>query len=137
MRSSNLFKIVSGIVVAGCAFLITLFILDYWSTDDDPSANVIQIVDATYGMNCSNAAAGPGQIKLSAGNVTEAVDKICGNASGQCQFVADVMQFGDPAPGCGKDLIINWRCGSAQKLHRINIAPEAHGKTVTLRCPAR
>ena len=53
--------------------------------------------------------------QVEAGNATAAISKICTNARESCAFVVDVNQIGDPAPGCGKDMPISWRCGDEER----------------------
>src|SRR5262245_26374132 len=64
--------------------------------------NLIQIAEASYGLNCAGRAPG-----VKPGNATEAVAKICDRAIDDCKFVASVGDFGDPAPRCAKDLSIS------------------------------
>lgn len=132
----TLFNIMSALAVVLVSFWLTLRILDYWATPEDPNADLIEVTEATYGMNCQGSAGPGGKVNLvRAGNATAAIGKICGNARESCAFVVDVNQIGDPAPGCGKDLSIGWRCGADESVHRMHVAAEAHGKSISLVCP--
>ncbi len=120
-----------GVVLA--AFWLTLWL---WDAQGPPDRDVIMILDATYGMSCTGFAVPPGQQnRVKAGNVTPKVREICEDASVTCDFSIDVSEMGDPAPGCGKDFSISWRCGTAGESHQIRIVAEANGKPVLLRCP--
>jgi hypothetical protein len=132
----TLFNIMSALAVVLVSFWLTLRILDYWATPEDPNADLIEVTEATYGMNCQGSAGPGGKVNLvRAGNATAAIGKICGNARESCAFVVDVNQIGDPAPSCGKDLSIGWRCGADESAHRMHVAAEAHGKSISLVCP--
>lgn len=129
-------RVVVGFVVVVISFWITLIALDNLETQSDPSARSIKVSDATYGMNCRSFVPPTGAVNtVRSGNVTEAIGKLCDGEDGQCDFVVDVAEIGDPAPGCAKDLAIGWLCGNAQKPRHIMVAPEAHGKRVNLTCP--
>jgi hypothetical protein len=51
-------------------------------------------------------------------------------------FDVDVLQLGDPAPGCGKDFTASWRCGGDPTVHKFFLSPEASGRSALLSCPA-
>jgi hypothetical protein len=132
----TLLYIMAALAVALASFWLTLKILDYLATPEDPNADLIEVTEATYGMNCQGSKGSGGQVNLvKAGNATAPIGKICANAKESCAFVFDVNQVGDPAPGCGKDLSIGWRCGADETVHRIHVAAEAHAKTISLVCP--
>jgi hypothetical protein len=129
-------KLTSGAAVLLGSFWLTLEILDYWTAPDDPDADLIAVTEATYGMNCRGGVARSGQPnEVKAGNATAAVAESCLGTSKTCTFVVDVNRIGDPAPDCGKDLSIAWRCGAQPTVHRIYVAAEAHGQRISLRCP--
>jgi hypothetical protein len=127
----------AGAVVLG-SFWITLKILDYSVASEDPNADVIEVTQATYGLNCQGTPIpGGGVNQVKPGNATTVISNICAKARESCAFAIDVNQIGDAAPGCGKDMSIAWRCGSEAAVHTINVAPEAHSKSISLRCPWR
>jgi hypothetical protein len=133
----TLFNIMAALAVVLASFWVTLKILDYSVTPEDPDADLIEVMEATYGMNCQGSAGPGGKVNLvKAGNATAVIGKICANARESCAFVFDVNQIGDPAPGCGKDLSIGWRCGADEAVHRVHVAAEAHAKSISLVCPA-
>jgi hypothetical protein len=140
MRSSVvrvLFKVIGGFAVVAISFFATMQILDYWLTPQDPNGDVIHVVDATYGLACKDFVPPSGQANLvKVGNVTAAVAKSCDKARTTCVFAVDALQIGDPASGCGKDFIANWRCGGDQKVHQFYLTPEANGRSAVLSCPA-
>jgi hypothetical protein len=132
----TLLKGMSALAVALASFWLTLKIMDNSATPADPNADLIQVTEATYGMNCQGSAGPGGRANLvKAGNATAAIAKNCAEARESCAFVFNVNQIGDPAPGCGKDLSIGWRCGADETVHRLHVAAEAHSKSISLTCP--
>ena len=132
----TMLKLTAGTAVLLGSFWLTLEILDYWATPEDPNADLIAVTEATYGMNCRGPVAGSGRVNdVKAGNATAAVAESCAGTRKICTFVADVNRMGDPAPGCGKDLSIGWRCGAEETVHRTYVAGEAHAQRIWLRCP--
>jgi hypothetical protein len=140
MRSSIgrvLLTATGGFAVVAISFFATMQILDYWLTPQDPNASVIHIVAATYGLVCKDIVPAPGKQNLvKFGNVTAALTSACDKAKMACSFKVDVNQLGDPAGGCPKDFIANWRCGDDQNVHRFFLPAEADGRSVMLICPA-
>ena len=116
---------------------ITLQLIDYWTSSTvSRTPSPIRISEATYGMNCRGFRVAPGQVNsVQEGNATESIAKICEKAVGDCNFVVDVVQLRDPAPGCSKDLSISWYCGANEAVRRTYIGREAHGKSVSIVCP--
>ena len=129
----------AGVVVISAAFWITLeLIADWnpWAVRPHPINSDIQVVEATYGMNCLAFRPSGGSVNsVKAGNATGTVSEACEKALETCEFFADLGQLQDPAPGCDKDLSISWRCGTADRLHYLRVAARADGKLVSLRCP--
>ena len=72
---------------------------------------------------------------VKAGNATPMISETCDKALETCEFFADLGRLQDPAPGCDKDLAVQWRCGRAEKVNSVRIAARADGKFVSLRCP--
>jgi hypothetical protein len=129
-----MFKLTAGLAVLAGSFWITLKILDYWAPTD-PDADLIVVTEATYGMNCLGSVGRSGQVNdVKAGNVTAAVAESCAGARETCSFVVDVNRIGDPAPGCGKDLSVLWRCGADETIHRAYVAVEANTQRARLAC---
>jgi hypothetical protein len=140
MRSSMgriLSRGLGALLVVATSFFVTMKLLDYWLTPPDPNASVIHVVAGTYGEVCKNFVPPPGQTNtVKFGNVTAALASACDKAKATCQFKVVVEQLGDPAPGCEKDFIANWRCGDNQNPSRFYLPPEANGRSVMLSCPA-
>ena len=140
MRSSIgrvLLMVFGGFAVVAISFFATMQILDYWLTPPDPNASVIHVVDATYGLACKDFVPPPGHANLvKVGNVTAALTSACDKAKTTCLFAVDAVKLGDPANGCGKDFVANWRCGSDQKVHQFYLPAEASGRSALLSCPA-
>jgi hypothetical protein len=140
MRSSIgrvLLMMIGGFAVVAISFFATMQILDYWLAPQDPNAGVIHVADATYGLACKDYAPPSGKLNLvKIGNATAALTSACDRAKSTCLFAVDAVQIGDPADGCSKDFIANWRCGGDQKVHQFYLPPEANGRSAMLSCPA-
>jgi hypothetical protein len=137
MRSSIGLRVTGGLLVVAISFFATMQILDYWLTPPDPSASVIHVVDATYGLACKDLAPPSGKPNLvKVGNFTAALTSACDKAKTTCLFAVDAVQLGDPADGCAKDFIANWRCGNDPKVHQFYLSAEASGRSALLSCPA-
>jgi hypothetical protein len=126
MRWSIAASTIIGVFVFVIFFWLTLKFLDYWN-NSAVDASEIQIIDASYGLNC----------KVPTGNATEDVSTECNHKSGTCNYSVDVAKLGDPAPGCGKDFFVEWRCGSILDARRASLEPEAHGKSLEIFCATR
>jgi hypothetical protein len=141
MRSSAgriLLNIIALLGVTLASAWIALQVFEYWGSLPTASRtpSPIRITEATYGMNCRGFRVAPGQANsVQEGNVTESIAKICEKAVGDCNFVVDVAQLRDPAPGCSKDLSISWHCGADEAVRRVYVGKEAHGKSVSIVCP--
>jgi hypothetical protein len=130
---ATVLRVLAGLGIMLASFWITLQVLD--TRNAAPDQNLIQVTEATYGMNCAGFAVPAGyENRVKAGNITQKVSDICEAARDSCEFFVNVSEIGDPAPGCGKDFSVNWRCGRNETIHRIGIAAEANGKPVSLRC---
>jgi hypothetical protein len=140
MRSSIgwvLLRVIGGLAVVAISFFATMQILDYWLAPPDPNAAVIHVVDATYGLACKDfvpPSGLPNLVKI--GNATAALTSACDKAKAACSFAVDAVKIGDPANGCGKDFVVNWRCGSDPKIHQFYLPAEASGRSALLSCPA-
>lgn len=89
--------------------------------------DVIDVTAATYGDNCG----------APVGNVTRQLADACEGA-GECRYVVDFEQLGDPAPGCPKRYRASWRCTAGGGEQHATVPPEAGAKQpITLRCPAK
>jgi len=84
----------------------------------------IQVVAGSYGQNC----------RAARGNVTAHLQQLCEGHS-SCTYRVDYKVIGDPAYGCQKDYVAEWRCGGDPAVRRVSAAPEAgFGSTIELRC---
>ena len=126
-----------GVLIA--AFWITLQLMgdpNPWTVQPSSQDSAIQVVEATYGLNCLGFKPRPGLVNaVKAGNATHTISDVCEKALETCEFFADLGQLPDPAPGCDKDLSVNWRCGSREKIKSVRASERADGKLVSLRCP--
>jgi len=126
-----------SLAVVAVSFFVTMQLLDFWLAPDDPNANVIHVVEATYGLSCKDFTPPPGHSnQVTLGNATTIVAKTCDNAKTSCRFAVEDGKLGDPASGCGKDFVTSWRCGGDSKVHQFYLAAEASGRSALLSCPA-
>jgi hypothetical protein len=126
--TGRMFLLRIGVAMAICAgsFLATLRVLDY--RDAMSRSNfAIGLVEASYGLNCG----------AKTGNFTAFMTQACAAKTSACSFNIDLSNIGDPAPGCGKDFVAKWRCGSDRSVHEGRLPPEAYGKTITIHCPPK
>jgi hypothetical protein len=87
--------------------------------------SVVDVVAGTYGGNCGQAR----------GNKTSFLAAAC-NGKTDCVYIIDYTAIGDPANGCAKDYVAEWRCGTEPTIRRASATPEAgYKKTVELACP--
>jgi len=85
---------------------------------------IIQVVAGSYGLNC----------KAPAANKTDHLRQAC-DGKPSCSYRVDVNAIGDPALGCAKEYLAEWRCGADPTVHKASAPPEAgYGKIVELRC---
>jgi len=102
------------------------------STGGQIAESGIQVEAGTYGGNCSG---------VTRGNVTEHLAATC-NGQMVCDYSVDHNVIGDPAYGCRKQYVAEWKCGQGSGIHRADaiIKPEdlgeaGYGSIVKLRCP--
>ncbi len=130
-----LIRVVAGCAIVAASFWSTLLILNYWSTPEDPNANRIHVTEATYGNSCKDFVPPGGHANLvKPGNATAAVSGDCENKKASCTFTVDAAQLGDPAPGCGKDFTVSWRCGADQAAHQAYLSAEANNRSAFVSC---
>jgi hypothetical protein len=108
---------------------LCIMVFSYWVTSTilDYYTNKIHVVEGSYGSNCN----------APIGNVTDKLSSACMGKADTCSYLIDANAVGDPAPGCGKDFSVKWRCNSSDEVHQLDVAAEANGKTVTLSCTAK
>jgi hypothetical protein len=88
-----------------------------------PADSSIYVILATYGYNCG----------ATPGNVLDDVKRRCqGNLN--CEYTVDASLVGDPAPGCPKDFIVNYRCFDGARERRILVEAESSGNVASLTC---
>jgi hypothetical protein len=127
--------LIAGLFALAVSFWLTLRLVDIVTASTEPDADLIKVTQATYGLSCQSApwSRQTSQVKL--GNVTDAISASCSGTHKLCAYVVDVNRLGDPAPGCGKDLTVEWRCGANKEPHRYHLDPEANTQTAYLGCP--
>jgi Dolichyl-phosphate-mannose-protein mannosyltransferase len=87
-------------------------------------AGQIEVVQATYGSNCG----------VGLGNATRDVATVC-NGTPSCVYQVDVRRLGDPAVGCAKQFVVEYRCTGEQLSGRVIVPAEAGlGGTAGLAC---
>jgi hypothetical protein len=80
----------------------------------------------------------PGLHDLRDASPDVARDLARGNArlGAAADYGVDYSVIGDPAVGCPKDYVAQWRCGGSPVVRRADAPPEAgFGAVVTLSCP--
>ena len=87
----------------------------------------IRVISGSYGSNCG----------ARYGNATDHLAAVC-DGKMICEYVIDSNVIGDPARGCLKSYIAEWRCGEDGPRMSVTIGPEAGtGRKALLRCPQR
>lgn len=87
----------------------------------DSFTATIDVISASYGQNCG----------VKRGNVTHYISSAC-NGKTSCTYHIDHTKIGDPAFGCAKNFVVDYRCGN-ERLQSA-ISPEASGKNIDLEC---
>jgi hypothetical protein len=86
-------------------------------------AIAIEVVSGTYGQNCG----------AQRGNATPDLATRC-DGKDTCEYRIDRSRVLDPAAGCPKDFLAEWRCGRTE-FHTAMLSPEAGaGSTLVLSC---
>lgn len=89
-----------------------------------PAQKTISIEAGSYGPVCGTPA----------GNHTDFLASECQGRT-HCDFLVN-NRYGDPAPGCPKDYIAEWRCGANPTLLRTgHHAVPGENYTIALACP--
>ena len=128
----------AGIAVTALTLWMTVADVRHWSMAANRNPNIIHVAQATYGGNCLHFTPAVGHANLvKIGNSTIAASQFCSGTDVFCPFVVDFARLGDPAVGCEKDFVINWRCGNDQSIHQIVLGAEAVQKIAWLSCPAQ
>jgi len=89
----------------------------------EPYLGRINVISGSYGMNCG----------APFGNKTRHLANLC-NGRDYCSYVINVNVLGDPAVGCAKEYVAEWRCGSGA-IRSARVPAEAgRGSIITLSC---
>jgi len=135
----RLLRILVALAIVFSSFGLSLYLIDLHNelkTPIDPLDRQIQIVGATYGLNCANAQVIPGNVNtVKPGNATETLRNACDKRMPTCIFVVNVVELKDPAPGCAKDFKYQWRCGQNPAIREGFLSAEANGRQSSLNCP--
>lgn len=84
----------------------------------------VHVISGSYGLNC----------QAPPGNETEHLFQRCEGRT-VCTYEIDYRVIGDPAVGCPKSYLAEWRCGDEPAVYRAFAAPEAgYRSVVTLAC---
>jgi hypothetical protein len=128
MRSAicqTLVALIGGLFVIVALFLATTEIAHIWATPRDLNANMLRIVEATYGKNCQGFVPLRKQTNIvKPGNATVAASLFCDKTNVMCPVSANVVMIGDPAFGSDKDFTVSWRCGVDRTIHQIYLPAE-------------
>jgi hypothetical protein len=133
---------IAFLLVMAVSSWLTLQALDYLDSPGTRGASgaavPIAIVEASYGLSCKDfQSPAPSSNNVRPGNATADVAKHCDGQSGTCRYRVSVATLGDPANGCGKDFQVRWRCGESARVHEARLSAEAHGRSLSISCPAR
>jgi hypothetical protein len=132
-----LIRLALGLAVVAICFVGTTAAVRFWSIPLANEANLIHVVDATYGENCASFVPSEGVNRFRPGNATVAASQTCDNTDVYCPVYVDAFRIGDPAPGCAKDFTVKWRCGSAPALHTAHVDAEAFKNIAWIGCPTQ
>lgn len=114
----------SGIIYPIELMAVTETASNFDKTSNHKKKKGIQIVSGSYGLNCG----------ASYGNVTDHLVAAC-NGKCKCQYTIDYQVIGDPAVGCRKNYVAEWKCGENSKQYSVKASPEAgYRKTITIEC---
>src|SRR5258706_3723658 len=88
------------------------------------AAAEIQVVSATYGLNCG----------ATRDNAKAAVAGAC-DGRRRCEYIVDFHVLGDPAPGCAKTFDAEWACAAGGAHQQKDLPAEAgQGSRLVLSC---
>jgi hypothetical protein len=104
-------------------FALLWFVSCGTQTVNEKGKGNMQIVSASYGLNCG----------APSGNVTTQLADFC-NSTAICEYPIDVNKIGDPRRGCAKDYQVEYRCGGFGLSKSASVSAEASGKVVRLQC---
>jgi hypothetical protein len=95
----------------------------------DSTASVlsdVRILSAIYGGNCS----------APRGNATRVLSGSC-NGKNDCAYLVDVNLLRDPAPGCGKDFVVDYQCApEGRQLSKTQRGETGLKSRLDLSCPS-
>ena len=102
------------------------------------SIDGLEVVEATYGLNCNNINSPSSVVP---GNMTSVIHADCAHRKGTCTFNITPHKIsqigGDPAVGCTKDFLVNYKCNKNGEIHTAKVNGEALYKTLVLQCPKK
>jgi hypothetical protein len=97
------------------------------------SCSGITVESATYGNNLLGSS--DPRIHVTAGNAKSDIASKC-NGEGVCHYAVDYTVLGDPAPGFGKDFVVDYTCIGVPGVRHATVPAEAgFGGIATLTCP--
>jgi len=89
-----------------------------------PVSSEIEVLTATYGANCG----------ARKDNVTASLGAAC-NGQQQCNYIIQTSVIGDPAYGCMKDYVAQYRCKGEPQVKMVSAVAEAgNGSEIVLDC---
>ena len=125
--------------------LVAVYIFSNRGTGEGNTPIALEVVNASYGLNClaQQPAQGsePNAIykdestpAVRKNNVLVAVSRLC-NGQPTCQFEVNESNLGsNPNPTCYKELEVDYRCFSYDRLRS---AETAENNIISLSCPAQ
>jgi|SRR5580704_11380138 hypothetical protein len=124
--SVRLASLVLGFVFLAVGYEISSPPAPHQDAQGEPTEpSKIIVVAGTYGQNCGALY----------DNVKAHLESKC-NGRAMCEYVIDYHIIGDPAVGCKKDYLAEWKCGDKLEVKSASASAEAGlGSKVTLSCP--
>jgi hypothetical protein len=113
-------RVAGGLAIVAGSFYATLKIMDYF----DRGPPLITIEQATYGANCGGA---------KPVNATQRVARVCDGRT-SCNMLISAPELGDPAPGCGKEFSVRYRCSQERSARGLKVGAEASGSKLYVDC---
>lgn len=120
---ARILSLVGGVLLFGVGTVVLDRPSQSGETKETKSAK-IEVVSGTYGKNCG----------APYGNVTSHLASKC-NGHESCIYKVDYKTIGDPARGCKKDYIAEWKCGANERIRSASVSGEAgFGANIHLSC---
>ena len=100
----------------------------------DAADGTVDIIEASYGHNCRyERSKMPGSSNTyRRGNLTKVLGNACRGAT-SCSYTIDLNRIRDPVNGCGKDVLVTYKCHVDETPRHLRIPPQSEMK-IDLAC---